>query len=263
MSTYNVTGVSPAEAATASTCGSSYQQPSYPLQPSRNVYQNLTPEPPSSESTSLIELGTPVRIGNAPVTSSAPSADVIFVRDPFYEPPRKRTPNTQRPPQYPNTGNPMYSGGQLELPRLAMIFLLQGSSSGFIGSLYISWRRRCLFTQLGNNEPRGSFDHRFFFCFPYYRGFFHKFGFFIRRCEKFACLSSDTPCLSDFLLLQMFESSLKSVFIETLEADVLPAFGSIEHVCIIATICEVLFHQGVQLPITGIPPVFPSELLGF
>uniref|UniRef100_A0A915C8D2 PHD-type domain-containing protein n=1 Tax=Parascaris univalens TaxID=6257 RepID=A0A915C8D2_PARUN len=117
MSTYNVTGVSPAEAATASTCGSSYQQPSYPLQPSRNVYQNLTPEPPSSESTSLIELGTPVRIGNAPVTSSAPSSDVIIVRDPFYEPPRKRTPNTQRPPQYLNTGNPMYSGGQLELPR--------------------------------------------------------------------------------------------------------------------------------------------------
>ncbi|KHN72852.1 hypothetical protein Tcan_12537 [Toxocara canis] len=118
MSTYNVTGVSPAEAATASNCSSSYQQPNYPLQPSRNVYQNLTPEPPSTESASLIELGTPLRMGGAtPVTSGAPSADVIYVRDPFYEPPRKRTPNTQRPPQYANTGNPMYSGGQLELPR--------------------------------------------------------------------------------------------------------------------------------------------------
>lgn len=53
--------------------------------------------------------------------------DILIIRDPFEEEElpgiRCNTTNTQmmlfnqRPPQYINTGNPLDSGGQLELPR--------------------------------------------------------------------------------------------------------------------------------------------------
>ncbi|MFH4978587.1 hypothetical protein AB6A40_005296 [Gnathostoma spinigerum] len=112
----NLAGQLSVEATPSATYTTNFPHTNFSNQPSRSIYQNLTPEPAHDDQASFPDPASNPGSSCPSLAASAP-LDIIYIRDPFYEPPRKRPPNTQPPPSYVNTGNPMYSGGQLVLPR--------------------------------------------------------------------------------------------------------------------------------------------------
>lgn len=117
-SVYNVAGVSPQEGSTSASCASTnFQQANYPLPPTRDAFQDLTPEPPAEECPSQVQVCSANFIGSSTVNSTD-NSEVTVICDPFYEPPaRNRPPQTVQPLAYPNMGDPKCSGIRLELPR--------------------------------------------------------------------------------------------------------------------------------------------------
>lgn len=117
-SVYNVAGVSPTEGTTPASCANTnFQQANYPLPPTRDAFQDLTPEPPAEECPSQVQVCSANFIGSSSVSSND-NTEVTVICDPFYEPPgRSRAPSSVQPPSYANMGDPKCSGIRLDLPR--------------------------------------------------------------------------------------------------------------------------------------------------